>query len=274
MRSIVVSLLVCLTLMLSACGGNDKDLIGQQEQRTAEYLFERATAALKDKQYLSATQTYEEVERQHPYSELATRAQIMGAYASYQDERYDDAILALNRFIQLHPGNDRIDYAYYLKALCYYDQISDVRRDQDMTLLALDSLETLISRFPESEYRRDAELKRDLTMDHLAGKEMDIGRYYLNRGHINAAINRFRVVVQDYQTTTHVAEALFRLVEGYLTLGIKPEARRIAAILGYNYPGSPWYERSFDLLDEESRQRIIDERDFFDRTVDSIFKPE
>ena len=149
-----------------------------------------------------------------------------------------------------------------------------MRRDQDMTLMALDSLQTLISRFPKSEYRRDAELKLDLTMDHLAGKEMEIGRYYINRGHINAAINRFRAVVKDYQTTTHVAEALHRLVESYMILGLKDQARDIAAILGHNYPGSIWYQRSYDLLDEQSRQQLIERRDFIDRTVDSIFKPD
>ncbi|MEM7651344.1 MAG: outer membrane protein assembly factor BamD, partial [Pseudomonadota bacterium] len=137
-----------------------------------------------------------------------------------------------------------------------------------------DALETLISRFPDSKYARDATLKRDLTYDHLAGKEMEIGRYYLNRGHINAAINRFRVVIEKYQTTTHTAEALHRLVEAYLTLGLGYEAKQVAAVLGYNYPGSKWYERSFALLDDEARQEILDERGFVDRTIESIFKPD
>jgi outer membrane protein assembly factor BamD len=143
-----------------------------------------------------------------------------------------------------------------------------------MTEEALKALETLVRLYPESQYARDATLKRDLTLDHLAGKEMEIGRYYLNRNHINAAINRFRTVVKDYQTTTHVAEALHRLVEAYLTLGLKDEAAQIAAVLGYNYPGSNWYKRSYNLLDENARKKVLDERSFVDRTVDSLFKPD
>lgn len=198
----------------------------------------------------------------------------MSAYSSYQAQSYDEAVIALDRFIELHPGNKDIDYAHYLKALCYYEQISDVARDQYMTEQALRALETLIARFPDSKYARDAALKRDLTYDHLAGKEMEIGRYYLNRGHINAAINRFREVIEKYQTTTHTPEALHRLVEAYLTLGLRAEAKQVAAVLGYNYPGSKWYERSFALLDDRTRQEILDERGFVDRTIESLFKPD
>lgn len=272
MRKYHIVMVMFVSLLLAACGSSDKKV--ELEKQTAEYLYNRAQNALNEELYIEATRFFEEVERQHPYSQLATKAQLMGAYSSYLDARYDDAIMALDRFIELHPGNDRIDYAYYLRALCYYDQISDVRRDQDITISALDALETLITRFPKSEYRRDAELKKDLTLDHLAGKEMEIGRYYLNRGHVNAAINRFKAVIEDYQTTTHVAEALHRLVESYMTLGIRSEARRVALVLGYNYPGSRWYKRSYELLDDESLRRIIDERSFVDRTVDSIFKPD
>ena len=261
-------------IFLVACGTGTKTKELLPEEQTAEALFEQATEALKEKKYRRATGYYNEVERQHPYSDLATRAQIMAAYASYQDARYDDAILALNRFIDLHPGNEKVDYAYYLKALCYYDQISDVRRDQELTGLALKELNRLITQFPNSDYTRDAMLKRDLTFDHLAGKEMEIGRYYLNRGHVNAALNRFRMVIERYQTTTHTAEALYRLVEGYTILGITGEARHVAAVLGHNYPGSKWYKRAYDLLDEPSRQSLIDERGFLDKTIDSIFKPE
>jgi outer membrane protein assembly factor BamD len=179
----------------------------------------------------------------------------------------------LDRFIELHPGNKDIDYAYYLKALSYYEQISDVARDQEMTSLAMESMDTLIRRFPDSKYSRDATLKKDLTVDHLAGKEMEIGRYYLNRGHINAAINRFLTVVQKYETTTHTAEALHRLVEAYMTLGLPFEATQVAAVLGHNYPGSEWYKRSFELLDENSRKRLVEDRGVFDKTIESIFKP-
>jgi outer membrane protein assembly factor BamD len=264
--------LICLAILLVSCGGTKEEL-GQTE-RSAEELFDLATNALQAKKYKEATSYYNEVERQHPYSDLATQAQIMSAYASYQNEDYDDAVIALNRFIELHPGNEKVDYAYYLKALCYYDQISDVRRDQELTELALNELNRLIAQFPQSEYSRDAALKRDLTFDHLAGKEMEIGRYYINRGHINAAINRFRAVIQNYQTTTHTAEALYRLVESYMILGVRTEARNIAGVLGHNYPGSEWYKKAYDLLDEQSRQELIENRGFLDKTVDSIFKPE
>lgn len=269
---LILSGLILTGGLLSACSSSDKDK--PQVEESVDVLYNRAANALDDKNYKEATRYFEEVERQHPYSEWATQAQLMSAYAAYEGQSYDEALLALDRFIELHPGNKDVDYAYYLKALCYYEQISDVARDQFMTQEALKALETLITRFPDSKYARDAELKRDLTYDHLAGKEMEIGRYYLNRGHINAAINRFRTVIQKYQTTTHTPEALHRLVEAYLTLGLGYEAKQVAAVLGYNYPGSKWYERSFKLLDDESRQQLLDERGFVDRTIESLFKPE
>ena len=259
--------------VLSGCSSSDKQEV-PVETASAESLYERASTAMNDERYIEATKYFEEVERQHPYSKWSTRAQLMAAYASYLDQRYDEAIGSLNRYIQLHPGSEDIDYAYYLKALCFYEQISDVRRDQNMTIQAVKSLNTLIARFPNSEYARDAMLKRDLTLDHLAGKEMEIGRYYLNRGHVNAAINRFRSVVANFQTTSHVAEALHRLVEAYLTLGLKGEAYQVAAVLGHNYPGSKWYERSYMLLDDEQRQKIIDERGIVERTLDTLLKPD
>lgn len=258
--------------VLSACSSDDEDKL--ETEKPVDVLYNNAAAAMDEGNYEEATKYFEEVERQHPYSQWATQAQLMSAYSSYLDQRYDEAILALDRFIELHPGSKDIDYAYYLKALCFYEQISDVTRDQQMTEEALKAMETLVRLYPESQYARDATLKRDLTLDHLAGKEMEIGRYYLNRGYVNAAINRFRTVVKDYQTTTHVAEALHRLVEAYLTLGLKDEATKIAAVLGYNYPGSAWYKRSYELLDEQQRQKILDERSFVDRTVESIFKPD
>lgn len=268
------SLLVLFAcLLLSACSSSDKKEI-PVETAAAETLYERADKALKDERYIEATKYFEEVERQHPYSKWSTRAQLMAAYSSYLDQRYEEAVASLDRYIQLHPGSEDIDYAYYLKAMCFYEQISDVRRDQNMTIQAVKALNTLIARFPNSEYARDAMLKRDLTLDHLAGKEMEIGRYYLNRGHVNAAINRFRSVVANFQTTSHVAEALHRLVEAYLTLGLKGEAYQVAAVLGHNYPGSKWYERSYALLDDEQRQKIIDERGIIERTMDTLLKPD
>ncbi len=273
MRPYRIILSALMILFLASCStGNDVDQAPEEEG--VEVLYNKAAEALDGKEYSNATRLFEEVERQHPYSKWATQAQLMSAYSSYLAQNYDEAVLAIDRFIELHPGNDDVDYAYYLKALSFYEQISDVRRDQFMTEQAMLSLETIIRLYPDSEYTRDATFKRDLTLDHLAGKEMEIGRYYLNRGEVNASINRFRVVVKEYQTTSHTAEALHRLVEAYLTLGLKQEAMRIAAVLGHNYPGSKWYKRSYDLLDDEARQQLIDGRDLLDRTIDSIFKPD
>lgn len=274
-----MTVMVALTLGLAACSGNKKEQAEQSadvvtETKSVEQLYNEAADALDAKEYRRATRLFEDVERQYPYSKWATKAQLMAAFAAYQDDSYDEAILAIDRFIDLHPGNEDIDYAYYLKALAYYEQISDVARDQGMTEQALKAFDTLITRFPNSEYTRDSKLKRDLTLDHLAGKEMEIGRYYLNRNQMNAAINRFRTVVRDYQTTTHTPEALHRLVEAYLTIGLRGEATRVAAILGHNYPGSKWYEDSYKILDDESRKQIMEDRSFFDKTVDSLFKPD
>lgn len=266
--------LLALSFLMISCSSSGSSDNAAQVEDDVDVLYNRAAQALDNEEYAKATKYFEEVERQHPYSKWATQAQLMAAYSYYEGQRYDDAIIALDRFIQLHPGNKDVDYAHYLKALCFYEQISDVRRDQFLTEEAMKALETLIRRFPESKYTRDAKLKRDLTLDHLAGKEMEIGRYYLVRGHVNAAINRFQSVVRDYQTTTHVAEALHRLVEANLTLGLEQEATKVAAVLGHNYPGSSWYERSFKLLDPKSRQQILDDRGFVDKTVESLFKPD
>lgn len=272
MRYSSIILLSLIVMFVSGCAGfkTQEELTAEQ---TADALYESAAAALDKKKYLEATKLFEEVERQHPYSQWATQAQLMSAYSSYKDQRYDEAILALDRFIQLHPGNEDVDYAHYLKALCYYEQISDVSRDQFMTEQALDSLQAVIRRFPNSEYARDARLKSDLTLDHLAGKEMEVGRYYLKRGEVQAAINRFLIVVKDYQTTTHIAEALHRLVEAYLSVGLKQEALRVASVLGHNYPGNQWYERSFALLDEEGRKALQAKKGWMERTVDSLLSP-
>lgn len=269
MRVFVLSLSAAV-FFLGGCSSGKED---QQAAPSAEWLYNRAADALDERHYTEATKNFEEVERQFPYSRWATQAQLMAAYASYVEQRYDEAVFALDRFMELHPGSKDIDYALYLKALSFYEQISDVRRDQDMTREALGALEILIRRFPESDYARDATLKRDLTMDHLAGKEMEIGRYYMKRGDLNAAINRFLTVVKDYQTTSHTAEALHRLVEAYLTLGLREEATRIAAVLGYNYPGNKWYQRSYALLDKKQRQKLLDERSWLDRTMDSLLTP-
>ena len=271
---LLIGIALMATLGISACSSTGEKHEQDIETASVEVLYERANKALENENYEKATKFFEEVERQHPYSEWSTRAQLMAAYSSYLGKSYDEALIALDRYIQLHPGAKDVDYTYYLIALRYHEQISDVRRDQEMTMKAVQALNALISRFPNSEYARDATLKRDLTMDHLAGKEMEIGRYYLNRGYTNSAINRFRSVIVNFQTTSHVSEALHRLVEAYMTLGLKNEAYQVAAVLGHNYPGSKWYERSYNLLDDAQRRKIMDERGFIERTINTLLKPE
>lgn len=232
-------------LLLAAC---ETDEAMEYKERPVEQIYNQALAALQSERYEVAASMFDEVERQHPYSVWATKAQIMAAYANYQRSQYDEAIVALDRFIQLHPAHKDIPYAYYLKALSYYEQISDVTRDQKMTDLARNTFRELITRYPTSKYTRDAKLKFELTEDHLAGKEMEIGRYYLAKDQHLAAINRFKAVVEHYQTTTHVPEALHRLAEAYTALGLTSEARRVASVLGHNFPGSEWYIDSFEML--------------------------
>jgi len=238
-----------LGLTLVACSSDDRPAYVEQP---VEDLYNGAMNAMQAGDYEEAARLFDEVERQHPYSEWASKAQLMAAYAFYQENSYDEAINALDRFIELHPGSPDVAYAYYLKAISYYEQISDVRRDQRMTSDALTSLEELVRRFPDSKYSRDAELKIDLALDHLAGKHMAIGRFYQSRSEYLAAINRFRTVIERYQTTTHVPEALHRLVECYLAMGIVDEAQATAAVLGHNFPGSEWYIDSYALLTGEN----------------------
>jgi outer membrane protein assembly factor BamD len=239
-------LVLAVAVGLAACETAGE---GGYVEMPVEDLYNKAMDALAEGKYEDAATQFDEVERQHPYSVWATKAQLMAAFAHYQRNSYDEAIIALDRFINLHPGNRDVAYAYYLKSLSYYEQISDVGRDQKMTELALRSLEEVATRFPESNYARDAQLKLDLTRDHLAGKEMEIGRYYQSRGYYLAGINRFRTVVEQYQTTTHVPEALHRLTESYIALGVTDEAQAAASILGYNFPGSEWYMDSYALLE-------------------------
>lgn len=215
-----------------------------------ETLYNRAASLLDDSEYEKAAKQFEEVERQHPYSEWATRGQLMAAFTHYQALDYDNAIIALDRFIQNHPGHPDIAYAYYLRALSYYERIPDARRDQSMTRDAQKALNDLISRFPETTYARDAVVKLSLVADQLAGSEMAVGRYYQLQGVYTAAVKRFQNVVKNFQQTAHAPEALHRLVECYLTLGLLDEAKAAGAVLGYNFPSSSWYKASFALLEE------------------------
>jgi outer membrane protein assembly factor BamD len=240
------SVALCVGLAVGAIGcASDEPEIPDQP---AEVLYTNAQNALEEGRAPEAARMFEEVERQHPYSSWATQALVMAAYSYYLMDDYDSAVPALENFIQLHPGNRNAAYAFYLRALCYYEQIADVTRDQGNTEEAQRALSDVIARFPNTPYARDASLKLDLVRDHLAGKEMEVGRYYLQRDMYLAAINRFRTVVEQYQTTTHVPEALHRLVESYLSLGINEEAQAAGAVLGYNYPGTDWYQDTYNLL--------------------------
>jgi len=231
--------------LLAACSGNRGD---EYVERPAEEFFAEGEQLLASRRYEDAARAFEEVERQHPYSQLAVRSQIMAGFSYFEGQLYEQAIAALRGFIDLHPGHRDVPYAHYLIGMSYYERISDVGRDQEMTEEALRAFGELVRRFPESEYARDAQLKMDLAFDHLAGKEMEIGRYYQRQQKYVAAINRFRTVIEAYDTTTHVPEALHRLTESYLAIGVVDEARNAAAVLGYNYPDSVWYERSYALV--------------------------
>jgi len=239
-------------------------------ERPVETLYNTAMDQLLAGDYKDAAKSFDEVDQQHPYSVWATKAQLMNAYTLYEDKRYDESIVAAERFIQLHPGHRDVAYAYYLKALDYYIQITDVERDQKTTQQAYDALAEVVRRFPGTNYARDAKLKMDLARDHLAGKEMEIGRFYENQGEYLAAINRFQTVVNKYQTTTHVPEALTRLVECYYALGLNEEAKRTAAVLGYNYPGSSWYKATYSLVTTGNETAKQQDRGWLARVVDPL----
>ncbi len=240
---------VALALPLAGCAsgaGKRADL--PYVARDVGTLYTTAKDRLDRGQYKLAAALFDEVERQHPYSVWARRAQLMGAFAYYLDKNYTQSIQSAQRFLAVHPGNRDAPYAYYLIALSYYEQVSDVTRDQKITQQALDALGELNRRYPNTRYAADARLKIDLVRDHLAGKEMEVGRYYQTKGQWLASIIRFRTVIDQYQTTTHTPEALMRLTESYLALGVKDEAKKAAAVLGANYPGTEWYERAYDLV--------------------------
>ncbi len=218
------------------------------QEAPVEQLYDAGARHLDAHEWSDGITFFKEVERQHPYSEWSRRAILMQAYAHYEANQYDEAVADADRFIQLYPGNSTAAYAYYLKAECYFEQIMDVGRDQGTTLDALSGMREVLRRYPGTEYAIDAKLKVDMINDQLAGKEMAIGRYYLRQGQTTAAIGRFRTVIDKYQTTSHTPEALYRLVEAYLTLGLVDEAKHNAAVLGYNYPGDQWYVDAYNLL--------------------------
>ncbi|WP_158742077.1 outer membrane protein assembly factor BamD [Acidisphaera sp. L21] len=281
---------VTLALLLGGCEtlksitpwNGDSDTINAAEKAKlspentpVDQLYSNGIDALNQKRYTLAATQFDNVEQYYPYSTWAVNAQLMHGYADYLQNHYSDAIAVLDRFIQLHPTNRDIAYAYYLRSLSYYEQIADIQRDQKGTQLAMTALQEVVNRFPDSAYARDARLKIDLCRDHLAGKEMEIGRYYEQQHLYTAAIGRFQRVVDDFQTTNHVPEALHRLTEIYLLLGLTDQAKKTAAVLGHNYPGNPWYADSYRTLVADGE--VTDDRPasarpgFFRRTVGSIF---
>jgi len=248
---------IAAALVVSGCAsGNNRGGDVAYVARDVESLYTEAKARLDRGDTRIAAALFDEVERQHPYSPWARRAQLMGAFANYASRNYDQAIQGAQRFLSIHPGNRDAPYAYYLIAMSYYEQISDVERDQRITRQALDALTELQRRYPETPYAKDAQLKIDLVNDHLAGKEMEIGRYYERAGRWLAAQIRFQNVIENYQMTSHTPEALFRLTETSLALGVQDEARKYAAVLAANYPGSEWYEKAYRLIGDKAPQLV------------------
>ncbi len=260
-RLFSILFVVCV---LAACASDD-DKDKAMPDKPVEELYNSALNLMDKHSYKEAAKMFEEVERQHPYSQWATRAELMEAFAQYQDLDYAAANGTLDQFIEVHPGNNEIAYAYYLKALCSYEQIADVRRDQGFAHDALKQLGDVITRFPDTVYAKDAALKIVLVNDHLAGAEMEVGRYYLKMHLYTAAVGRFRTVVEKYQTTSHAPEALERLVECYLALGIPSEAKATGAVLSYNFPGSPWYADAYALLVRNNLTPEVEEGSWISR---------
>ncbi|MCX7371621.1 MAG: outer membrane protein assembly factor BamD [Alphaproteobacteria bacterium] len=252
-------MILLLVLLLPGCGlqqwdGNARTLFDSQApvagvvDRSPEGIYAAGIRALREERFREAVELFDQLEREHPFSTWATNAKLMGAYGEYMRNRYAEAIGALDRFIQLHPAHRDIAYAHYLRALSFYEQINDAQRDQRATEQAISALQDVVNRYPDTAYARDARLKIDLGRDHLAGREMNIGRFYQRQRLFNASIGRYRRVIEEFQTTNHVPEALHRLTEVYLSLGLTDEARQAAAVLGHNFPGSPWYSDSHRLL--------------------------
>jgi outer membrane protein assembly factor BamD len=247
-KNIALFALIAVGLPLAGCAGKKAKTDTAYVARDVDTLYSAAKDRLDRGQYKLAAALFDETERQHPYSPWARRAQLMSAFSYYLARDYTESIGSAQRFLSIHPGNKDAPYAYYLIALDYYEQITDVTRDQKITQSALEAMGELTRRYPNTRYAADARLKMDLINDHLAGKEMEIGRFYERRAQWLAAVIRFRTVVDKYDTTTHTPEALMRLTEAYLALGVPEEAKKAAAVLGNNYPGSKWYARAFELM--------------------------
>ena len=247
-RNLALLAFATVAMSVAGCAGRKVKTDTAYVARDVDTLYTAAKDKLDQGQYKLAALLFDETERQHPFSVWARRAQLMSAFSYYLARDYTESTNSAQRFLAIHPGNKDAPYAYYLIALDYYEQITDVTRDQKITQSALDSMGELIRRYPNTRYAADARLKIDLINDHLAGKEMEIGRFYERRAQWLAAVIRFRAVVDKYDSTTHTPEALMRLTEAYLALGVPDEAKKAAAVLGANYPGSKWYGRAYELM--------------------------
>jgi outer membrane protein assembly factor BamD len=239
-----IFLAVLVVVTVSGCTVTQK----KEPISNIEDLYNAGINKIKAGRYQEGIDAFENLEKQHPYSQWSTRGQTMVAYAHFKMGNYDESILSAERFIRLHPGHKNLDYLYYLRALSFYHRISDITRDQGYTLEALEAFREITYRFPESKYARDAKLKITLCEGHLAGQELMVGRYYQEQGRFLAAINRFRNVVASYEKSNQTPEALFRIAESYLALGIEDEAQAAAAVLGYNFPTSDWYKDAYAML--------------------------
>lgn len=257
--------LLCVLLLLSACASHDKDL----ENASAEELYNTAFEDLEATRYKKAAEGFEKVETEHPYSQWAVKSKLMEAYAYYKDEKYDDAIMVLDRFIKYHPGNEHIDYAYYMKGICYYDQIAAADKDQGNTANAEEVFERLIALYPDSKYAEDARGKIKLTTDYQAGQEMIVGRYYLNDNNYLSALNRFNVVLEEYQTTIQIEEALYREVEIYAILGLNKYANGYYKILRDNYPNGKWTAKAAEVMEKIGVKDVKKSNDVSDLIKDT-----
>jgi len=267
-RALRIAALVAVGLSISACNSlfsKDEDEFAVIEEEPAEILYNEGLILVNSGSFAAAAEKFDEVERIHPYSEWARKSLIMSAYSNYESERYPDAITSAKRYVTLYPGSDDAAYAQYLIGESYYNQIADIGRDQERSEKAAVAYRELIEKYPESEYAVEARGKLEVARDQLAGKEMEIGRYYLNKHQYLASINRFKAVVTEYQTTRHIEEALHRLTESYYALGLIPEAQTSAAILGHNYPDSPWYRDSFTLLSSGGYEPLENEQSWLSK---------
>lgn len=237
-------ILLGLGLSLCACSSDDED---KYQELPVEVLYNKAMDLLEAGSYQDSAKAFDEVDRQHPYSKWATKSQLMAAYANYRGQKYERCLAGFESFVQLHPAHEDVPYAIYMIGLCYYEQLAPSGRDQMDTVLAIEAFTDLVRRFPRSDYGRDARLKLNLLNDAMAGKQMEVGRFYMNRKSYAAAVNRFQEVVTRYDTTKHVEEALLRMVECYMAMGLKDQAQQSAAVLGHNYPSSPWYAEAYRL---------------------------